>query len=191
MSTTILHRPASSLSPEPPRATGTYRVQTLATVRPMPARLPVAQPRAAGAPSASETRVAALVRRYLAHDLAGWLCALLFGCATQLLTGSLWMVALAATMGDNLGFYGSIWLREEQRERRLGLQPGWRVRLRRLLREFALAEVLDALAVRPLMIGIATYAAGSAVAGITLGGSVADLLFYACAWKFRPGDRRR
>ena len=130
------------------------------------------------------------LRRYGPGDLAGWLLSLACGGLALVLWDSPGRMAGAAVLGENLGFYGVVMLRERRGLRR---RHPWGPSLRALLEEFALAEVLDTCAIRPLALLGATTLLGSPFLGITVGGLAADFLFYVNAGLARrraPGQGR-
>lgn len=93
------------------------------------------------------------------------------------------LAAHAAAIGENVGYYGVVTVRElvhDARAARAAARAyGGRGRARtiaKLLVEFGPAEALDAAVVRPLSIGMATAALGGA--GVVIGKIAADLPFY-------------
>ena len=88
--------------------------------------------------------------------------------------------AYAGTIGDGVGFYGVLLVRDLRRR-----PPGQRRRLastlRGLLLEFGPAELLDTIVVRPLAMYLAARWLGNASAGVVAGKIVADIVFYALA----------
>ncbi len=115
------------------------------------------------------------LRRYLPAELAGIPSALLCAWAADRLTGSTAAAAVAATWGENLGFYGLLLAREL---RRRGGRRALAAALRDLTLEFGPAEALDSLLLRPALIYIAMLYAPHPALGVLLGKLAADLAFY-------------
>jgi hypothetical protein len=88
--------------------------------------------------------------------------------------------AYAGTIGDGVGFYAVLFVRDLRRQ-----PPGRRGRLASTLRglvlEFGPAELLDSVMVRPLAMYLAARWLGNATAGVIAGKFAADAVFYALA----------
>jgi hypothetical protein len=88
--------------------------------------------------------------------------------------------AYAGAIGDGVGFYGVLLVRDLRRQ-----PKGSRGRLARTLRglvvEFGPAELLDSFVVRPLAMYLAAGLLGHATAGAVAGKIAADAVFYAVA----------
>jgi hypothetical protein len=120
------------------------------------------------------------VRRYgpaellaLIGALAGWLIA-------DLATENSLVGAYAATIGENVGYYGLLATREVRARRCDGaISPlvAGAAACGALAIEFGPAEALDSLVVRPACVGVGVTALGP-VAGVLAGKLVADLAFY-------------
>ncbi len=91
------------------------------------------------------------------------------------LTGSLGLAGYGAAIGENMGFYGWMLVRDW----RSGSDNFGAV-AKNLLVEFGFAEVLDSFAIRPLSTVIAVTLFGP-LAGVLVGKLVADLVFYLIA----------
>lgn len=125
--------------------------------------------------------------RYLLAEVLGTLAALLTGTAVYARTGSLATAALAASLGETAGFYTGIVIRAAPGVLRRHAQVrGWRrvpLTLRAALAEasdYALAEVLDTLLIRPGLIYVAsTWSGAGLLFGLLAGKLVADVAFYA------------
>jgi len=117
------------------------------------------------------------LRRYLPAELVGTPCALLCGWAAAELTGSTAVVAVAATWGENLGFYG-LMLGRELRQRG---STSFFVAVRDLFVEFGPAEALDSFVVRPGALYAGLALAPNPALGYFAGKLAADLSFYAPA----------
>jgi len=88
--------------------------------------------------------------------------------------------AYAGTIGDGVGFYSVLFVRDLRR-RPAGRRGRLAATVRGLVLEFGPAEVLDSLLVRPLAMYLATRWLGDATAGVVAGKIVADAVFYALA----------
>jgi hypothetical protein len=88
--------------------------------------------------------------------------------------------AYAGAVGDGVGFYGVLFVRDLRRQPRRS-----RGRLARTVRalvvEFGPAELLDSFVVRPLAMYLAAKWLGHATAGVLAGKVAADAVFYAVA----------
>jgi hypothetical protein len=132
----------------------------------------------------SRSRAADWLRRYGVAEAAGICTALLAAWLADALGAPLVAVAYAATMGENVGFYGTIIGRQLAWDRRAARAGGerysarhlWRT-TRELLLEFGPAEVLDSVVVRPLAIGLGVRFLGRD-AGVVAGKLAADVSFY-------------
>ncbi len=128
------------------------------------------------------------IRRYLPSEIAGTATALAAAAISYRLSGSLFVAAIAGTIGENLGFYGVAGARnfaEQWRDSRG--DPGAR-RRSAISRtawlsavEFGPAELIDTLAVRPLLLWLAPVLIGLPAAGWIAGKIGADLVFYGIA----------
>jgi hypothetical protein len=116
------------------------------------------------------------LRRYLPAELVATPCALLSGFIAAQLTGSPAAAALAATGGENIGFYGLMLGRELRRRRSLRALPAL---VRDLVIEFGPAEVLDSFLVRPASVWAGLTLAPHPALGMLAGKLAADLSFYA------------
>ena len=138
-------------------------------------------------------------RRYAPLELAGTISALAAAGAARLLTDEIAGVAMAATLGENLGYYGLAGLRELRwRRGRPGELGGWKRRLtlgaevgRSLVLEFGPAEILDSLWIRPASIYLASRAFNHLAISVLAGKLAADLIFYCLAILGHAIERRR
>lgn len=120
------------------------------------------------------TRIREWIHRYAVAEVCGLLCALVAATVAGR-SGGAAAAAVAGTLGEAVGFYGVIIVREVRRH-----GPRWTV-VRGLLVEFGVAELADTLLVRPLAIYGATVLAGDTVVGVLVGKVAADVIFYAVA----------
>ncbi|MEV4622270.1 hypothetical protein AB0J74_26600 [Asanoa sp. NPDC049573] len=116
-------------------------------------------------------RVRDWLARYAPAEAAGITGALLAAAAVD----SPEAAAVAGTVGETVGFYATILVRDL----RAGGRPAAVVR--DLAVEFGAAEVLDTLLVRPAAMYLATRALGTATAGVVAGKLAADAVFYTIA----------
>jgi hypothetical protein len=121
------------------------------------------------------SRVTRWLRRYLPAELIGTPAALLCAWLAVTLTGSSAAAAVAATWGENLGFYGMMLGRELARRGGARTLPA---ALCALALEFGPAEALDSLVLRPALIYAGMELAPNATLGIIAGKLAADLVFY-------------
>ncbi|GIF47731.1 hypothetical protein DFJ67_6621 [Asanoa ferruginea] len=116
-------------------------------------------------------RIREWLARYAPAEAAGITGALLAAAAVD----SPEAAAVAGTIGETIGFYTMIFVRDL----RAGNRPG-RV-VRDMVVEFGPAEVLDTLLVRPGAMYLATRALGTATSGVVAGKLAADAVFYTIA----------
>ncbi len=117
------------------------------------------------------------VCRYLPAEVAGTAALILAGVAVTYWTSIPAVIALAALIGECVGFYGvlAVTLRLDAETVSAGRPP---TTARLLAAEFGTAEAIDTFFVRPaaLVIGIALV--GDPVVGLIAGKIVADVVFY-------------
>ncbi|MET4704621.1 type III PLP-dependent enzyme [Frigoribacterium sp. UYMn621] len=128
------------------------------------------------------------IRRYLPSEIVGTATALAAAAISYRLSGSLFVAAIAGTIGENLGFYGvagarnfaELWRRSRgdpgARRRSVIARTAWLSAV-----EFGPAELIDTLAVRPLLLWLAPLLLGLPAAGWIAGKIGADLVFYGIA----------
>ena len=119
-------------------------------------------------------RISEWFHRYAVAEVTRLVCALVAAIAVGRTAGPA-AAAIAGTLGEGVGFYGVILLRDVRRH-----GATWRV-ARGLVVEFGLAEVGDTLAVRPLAMYGATVLAGDTLVGVLVGKVAADVVFYTVA----------
>jgi|GEM_PF-299428 len=142
-----------------------------------------------------KSRLKTWLRRYGPSELAGIAMALGGSWLVYRATGSIIAAAYGASIGEALGFYGSLVTREMIQEayfagaRRAPYGASEMVRTwRGLLLEFGPAELLDSGVIRPLMMGLGTALLGWGL-GIVAGKILADVAFYLpVIWVY---ERRR
>lgn len=114
------------------------------------------------------------LRRYLPAELVCTVTGLLGAWAAFALTGSPAAVAVAGTLGENVGFYGMMLGHEIAHRGMRSLSPI----IRDLMLEFGLAEMLDCLLLRPALMYAGQMLAPNTALGIVAGKLVADIVFY-------------
>ena len=127
--------------------------------------------------------------RYLPAEILGTVTALAAAWTVHAVSGSLITAAIAGTIGESLGFYGCLAVREVRyydalhrdhgRLRRQWL-TGTRT-LRDLLIEFGPAELVDSFLTRPLFMYLMASLLQNFTAGIVAGKLAADVIFYGIA----------
>lgn len=133
--------------------------------------------------------VAFWVVRYLPAEIAGTAALVVAGLATTIWTEAPLLIALAALIGEAIGFYGvlAVTIYAEQPD----VARGWRRALgttARLLRdEFGGAEMRDTLLVRPVALYIGVWLAPDPLWGLIAAKLCADVVFYATATATRRG----
>ena len=124
------------------------------------------------------------LRRYGIAELLGTVGALLAAYLAKTAELPLVAIGYAGAIGENVGFYGTIVLRQVAADRRLAANAGERYRAthvwhtaRELLLEFGPAELLDSLVVRPFAMALGVRMLGHAT-GVVIGKLAADVTFY-------------
>jgi ornithine decarboxylase len=121
--------------------------------------------------------------RYVPAEIAGTICAVGGAFVAFQLSGDRRIAAVAATVAENVGFYGVILGVEWRHQRLHSRADALRIALRTLratIAEFGPAELVDLVA-RPVSIYVATLATGHIAGGALLGKFMADAVFYAVA----------
>jgi hypothetical protein len=142
----------------------------------------------------TEERVAALdqgqhrglvfwIVRYLPAEIVGTAAMVMAGLTATIWTDSAAVIALAALLGEVVGFYVvlSITIYAEQAQ----VAPSWRSAIGRtamlLVAEFGPAELVDTLLIRPLALVAGVWLLADPLVGLLAGKIVADIAFYAMA----------
>lgn len=124
------------------------------------------------------------LKRYGFAEIAGGLLVLVISSLTFYFTGNKILAAYAGTIGENLGFYGTIIVGDIISARRNSEHWSWGhvvPVLRNVLIEFGGAELLDSFIVRPGMLYLFTSIISNYQLGAFAGVVVADILFYSLA----------
>ena len=124
------------------------------------------------------------VARYGPPEVVGTVAAVAGSLIIYQLNGHEIAAAYGGAMGENVGFYGMLLLRELLRGHRAARAAGKRYRradfarsAAAILFEFGPAELLDSFIVRPLLMGVASHHFGQ-VKGVVLGKLASDVTFY-------------
>lgn len=121
--------------------------------------------------------------RYLPAEIVGTAAMVLAGLAVTVWTDAPALIALAALLGESIGFYTvlAITIYAEQS----AVSANWRRAITRtfllLLAEFGPAELLDSLLIRPAALMAGVWLLPDPVWGLLAGKVVADVIFYAIA----------
>jgi hypothetical protein len=121
--------------------------------------------------------------RYLPAEIVGTAAMVLAGLAVTVWTDAPALIALAALLGESIGFYTvlAITIYAEQS----AVSANWRRAVARtfllLLAEFGPAELLDSLLIRPAALMVGVWLLPDPVWGLLAGKVVADVIFYAIA----------
>jgi hypothetical protein len=127
--------------------------------------------------------------RYLPAEVVGTVTALAAALTVHAASGSLISSALAGTVGEGLGYYGCMAVREalvhDIRHRHHGrMKRLWLTgvsTVRDMLIEFGPAELVDSFLVRPLFMYLMPSLLHNFAAGILVGKLAADVIFYGLA----------
>ena len=121
--------------------------------------------------------------RYLPAEIVGTAAMVLAGLTVTVWTDAPALIALAALVGESIGFYAvlAITIFAEQSS----VTPSRRRAVARtmllLVAEFGAAELLDTLLVRPAALMLGVWLIPDAMWGLLAGKVVADIIFYAVA----------
>lgn len=128
--------------------------------------------------------------RYALLEVVGTITALSAAWVAYTMTDSLVISAIAGTIGENIGYYGTAFVREvvqywEEHHHHARLRRLWLSgvkSIRGMLIEFGFAEVLDTFLVRPgLFYLVPATLGGNYALGIVIAKLSADLVFYGFA----------
>ena len=146
----------------------------------------IAAPADAASDSADDPHrrgIAFWIVRYLPAEIVGTAAMVLAGLTVTIWTDAPALIALAALVGESLGFYLvlAITIYAEQ----TAVAPGWRRAVGRtsllLVAEFGAAELLDTLLIRPAALILGVWLVPDPMWGLLLGKVLADVIFYAIA----------
>jgi hypothetical protein len=127
--------------------------------------------------------VAFWICRYLPAEIVGTAAMVIAGLGVTVWTDAPAIVAIAALLGEILGFYAvlAVTIYAEQAH----VAPDWRRAAVRtfllLVAEFGAAELLDTLVIRPAALMLGVWLLPDPVVGLIAGKIAADIVFYAIA----------
>lgn len=127
--------------------------------------------------------IAFWIVRYLPAEIVGTAAMVLAGLTVTIWTDAPALIALAALLGESIGFYVvlAITIYAEQ----AAAAAGWRRAVGRtlllLVAEFGPAEFLDSLLIRPAALILGVWLLPDPMWGLLLGKVLADVIFYAIA----------
>lgn len=135
------------------------------------------------APRARRRGIVFWVVRYLPAEIIGTAAMLIAGLAVQARTDSPALIALAALVGESVGFYvvlaATIFIEVSPRSR---TRRGAAARTGMLLvAEFGAAELLDTFLIRPAALVLGVWLIPDPMWGLLAGKVAADIVFYAVA----------
>lgn len=152
----------------------------------------------AGADERARRGIVFWLRRYLPAEVAGTALMVVAGLAAGVWTDHPAVIAVAALLGEIVGFYAvlAISVGVEQSRRGVSGRRLAGVTVLLLVAEFGAAEVLDTLLIRPAALVLGVALLQNPVWGLLVGKAVADVVFYAVAagaftLTDRAGLRRR
>jgi len=123
------------------------------------------------------------VVRYLPAEIAGTAAMIVAGLTVTFWTDHPAPIAIAALVGEIIGFYAVLAISVGLEQSRLGVS-GRRLISRTfllLVAEFGAAEILDTLLIRPAALVVGVWLLRDPVWGLLAGKIVADVVFYAIA----------
>lgn len=121
--------------------------------------------------------------RYLPAEICGAAAMVVAGLGVTVWTDDAALIALAALVGEVVGFYVVLAVSIALEQSALGVRGGRLVfrTVLLLIAEFGGAEILDTLLVRPAALLLGVWLLGDPVWGILAGKVVADVVFYTVA----------
>ncbi|MBI5066432.1 hypothetical protein HZA97_09445 [Candidatus Woesearchaeota archaeon] len=122
--------------------------------------------------------------RYGLAEIIGTIFAYAGFFLVQILTNNIIVSAYAGAIGENIGFYGTILIREVindlkitgMKRKKYGLIESLKTATK-LCTEFGPAEILDSLVIRPASMGFGANLLGRKI-GVMVGKLIADIIFY-------------
>ena len=120
-------------------------------------------------------------KRYIPSEIIASLFAVISALIINKFFNNPILTALAGTWGENLGYYGSIFIRDLYKDKRKSgqhLLPHLKKIVRNLIFEFSIAEIIDSFLVRPFTMYLFPKIINNVVLGILLGKISADIIFY-------------
>lgn len=125
------------------------------------------------------------IKRYIPAEIFATIGAIAAAGFSFALTKNRILSAYLGTIGENIGYYGFIFIREHLKDLNKAKQnkskhgvKGFLKTTRNLILEFGPAEYLDSLIVRPFCMYFFPIILGNYALGIIIGKIVADIVFY-------------
>jgi hypothetical protein len=125
------------------------------------------------------------MKRYLPAEALATVGAIGGASLTYFLTRNRIISAYGGAVGENIGYYGLIIVREYLKDQKHSKDKGKKhgvsgvlKTIRNLLVEFGVSELLDSLVVRPLCMYIFPLIIGQFTIGVIIGKFAADIVFY-------------
>ena len=119
-----------------------------------------------------KAKVVIWIKRYGWAEVMGFIGASSGGIVTNILFSNSIITALGGTWGENIGYYGSIIIKDSRK------QNNFFKILRNLLLEFGPAECFDSFLVRPFTLYIFPKLLNNLPLGLVAGKFTADFIFY-------------
>lgn len=123
--------------------------------------------------------------RYLPADIIAFPSAILSAIIVGRLTNNIALTSIAATWGENIGYYGFIFFRDllrgYKKNKNIGKRKIFINSIFSLAVEFGPAEILDTLFVRPLIIFSSIKLLNNTAFGVMIGKVLSDILFIGIA----------
>jgi len=119
-----------------------------------------------------KTKIKNWIKRYGPAEIFGLIGAVSGGMIANILFKSFIITALGGTWGENLGYYGSIIIKDFKKQKNF-----FKI-LRNLLIEFGPAEYFDSFLIRPFSLYIFPKLLNNLPLGLVIGKFAADFLFY-------------
>jgi hypothetical protein len=117
-------------------------------------------------------------RRYLPAEIIGTITAILFPTAVYAISGNTLLMAVCGTIGENIGFYGTMLVCELSKSHKKHGQLRVFKTLRNLFIEFGLAETADSFLIRPATMYFTISLIPNLQIGLLVGKIAADVIFY-------------
>lgn len=125
------------------------------------------------------------LKRYVPAEVISLSSALIVANIVFHYTGSTPWAAIAATWGENIGFFGTIIYRdikESKKQHKLRevkyTHHSFLKNMRNIVVEFSIPEILDTLLIRPLTMFFMIHQFGNLQLGVTAGKIAADIVYY-------------
>lgn len=117
-------------------------------------------------------------KRYLPAEIAGTVSAILLPTIVYAVSGNTLLMAICGTLGENVGFYGTMLIRELNHSKKSCGQFHILKNCRNLILEFGIAETIDSFLIRPATMFFTVSLFNNLQIGILVGKIAADVIFY-------------